>query len=75
MFWKFVKSPWLHLFSGLILFVTSGIEVWRTIGEDTVGAHHGLVVFSIVQIVKAIPEFHEAADHLSEKLGGESRET
>ena len=56
MFENFIKSPFINLFCGLILFLTSGYETWISIDEFIVGAHHGILIFSIIQILKAIPD-------------------
>lgn len=52
-------NPILNLLSGSILLATSGYEIWSTIEEFTVGAHHGVFIFSIIQLLKTLPEiFH-----------------
>jgi len=53
---RFIKNPFTNLLSGIILLVSSGYEVWSTIDEFTVGAHHGILLFSIVHILKSLPE-------------------
>ena len=53
---KITQSPYLNLFSGAILLFTAGYETWNTFGEASLGVHHGIVVFSIIQIVKTIPK-------------------
>jgi hypothetical protein len=57
----FTQSPYLNLFSGLILLITSGYETWNTIGVDAIGinaigTHHGVLIFSIIQLLKVFPE-------------------
>lgn len=53
---RFIKNPFTNLLSGIILLLSSGYEVWSTIEEFTVGAHHGVLLFSIVHILKSLPE-------------------
>ena len=53
---EFIESPYLSLFTGLLLVATSLAEVIRTIDDDVIGSHHGILVFGIVQILSALPE-------------------
>jgi len=53
---KITQSPYLNLFSGVVLLLTAGYEIWNTFGESIIGAQHGVAVFSLVQIAKSIPE-------------------
>lgn len=53
---KITQSPYLNLLSGLILLMTAGYETWDSFEQATIGAHHGILVFGLIQIVKAIPE-------------------
>jgi len=53
---SFVKSPYVNIFSGFILLATSGYETWASISDYSVGAHHGILFFSIIHIIKTIPE-------------------
>ena len=71
---QITESPYLNLFSGLILLFTSAYETIRTLEEPSLGLHHGILVFSIVQIIKVIPEImhglvqiQEADDLLEQK--------
>ncbi len=63
-------SPYLNLFSGLVLLITSGYEIMMTVDDVLVGVRHGILVFGLIQIVKAIPEIMrgleevQKADHI-----------
>ncbi|SEQ76355.1 hypothetical protein SAMN03080615_02681 [Amphritea atlantica] len=67
------NSPYLILLSALILFITSGYETIHTLNDFTLSTHHGILVFSIIQIIKVIPEIMhglqeiEDADEIMEK--------
>jgi hypothetical protein len=39
-----------------VLLLTTGCETWQTIGELTIAAHLGILVFSIIQIAQSVPE-------------------
>ncbi len=63
---KFINSPYIKLLCGIILMVTSGKEVLDSFGDGTIGAHHGVLVFGFVQVLKSIPDFHESIGELKE---------
>lgn len=53
---QITQSPYLNLFSGLILLVTALYEITVSVDDAAFGVRHGILVFSIIQIVKVIPE-------------------
>ncbi len=53
---KITQSPLLNLFSGLVLLLTSSYEVVVTADEAFIGVSHGVLIFSIVQLLKVVPE-------------------
>ncbi len=53
---RMTDSPYLNLFSGLVLLITSGYEIMMTVDDVLVGVRHGVLVFGLIQIVKAVPE-------------------
>jgi len=62
MFRKIIDSPLLKLLVGIILLYTSGTEVWHELqkaDEVSLGAHHGIVVFALVHILKTLPDIME----------------
>lgn len=63
---KITQSPFLNLFSGLILLVTAGYETWESFDDFSVGVHHGILVFSLIQIVKSIPEIMHGLKEIEE---------
>ncbi len=60
----FLNSPYVKLFCGLLLLLTSGSEVITSLGDGSIGTHHGVFVFGLVQILKAIPELQEGVRDL-----------
>jgi hypothetical protein len=62
---SFAQHPFVNLFCGLILLLTSGYETWSTIEELTVGAHHGVFLFSIVQVLKTLPEMLQGTKEIN----------
>lgn len=65
---RIAKNPYLNLFAGLALLGTSGWEVIQTLEEAGVGAHHGVVVFALVQLLKVFPEAVEGVRGVHEGL-------
>ena len=69
---RVLSSPWLNFLVGLVLVFSSG---WETVQafleeENTLGAHHGVLLFSIVQVLKILPELMEAARSVDEGTRG-----
>ena len=69
------KNPILHLFVGLVVFVTASIEIGDTIYEDlmtaSVGAHHVMWVIGVWHCIRALGEMVESANFLEEGLSTE----
>ena len=51
-----MQSPYINLTCGMVLLFTAGYETWDRFSEYTVSSHHGILVFSIIQILKTLPE-------------------
>jgi len=66
----FVKHPYTKLGVGLILVITSSVEIIHDLLSDLpkpgVGAHHGLLVLGIVNALSSIPELVEGLDYTLE---------
>lgn len=62
---QLLENAWVHLVSGVILLLTAGMEIFRTLEADVLGAHHGVTVFAILQILRYIPD----VVHGTEQLG------
>lgn len=67
---KIVKSPYLNLLSGIVLLVMSAFETWDSFGDGSIGAHHGLLVFSVVHILKLLPEIMHGLREIDEGKEG-----
>jgi hypothetical protein len=61
---RVVTNPFANIAVGLILLVTSLMEAWETlfddIGSGDLGAHHGLMIFAVFQILKTLPDLMDA---------------
>ncbi len=63
---KITQSPYLNLISGLILLLSSAYEIITTIDETSFAVRHGILIFSIIQIVKVIPEILHGLTEIEE---------
>jgi len=63
---KLTENPFFNLLAGIILIITAGYECWDTIDELKLGAHHGVFVFGLFQVLKSFPELLHGAKELKE---------
>ena len=68
-----LRSPYLGLFTGIFLCITSGIEVIHELdellaGEASLGMHHGILLFGCVHTLKALAEILRSASDVAESL-------
>ena len=67
------QNPLLNIISGLVLLASASYDVFDIIEETNeialspgVGVHHGVFIFSIVHILKALPDVMEGLQELNE---------
>ena len=58
------ENPYLSLFSGIILLITASLEIAEDAGD--IGAHHGIALFAVTQIIAVIPHLLHSAKELHE---------
>ena len=67
---KILKSPWAHLFIGIVVFISGLSEAWETLGEDMrsfrLGGHHGVGLLGLFTALKAIAEVIEGMEKIEE---------
>jgi len=68
MFAKIIHSPFLNLVSGLILLVTASYETFEKFDDYSIGVHHGILVFSFIQILKSLPEILHGLKSVEESV-------
>jgi len=64
---RFLENPWTNIGVALILIATSSLELWEDFaheGPDGLGAHHGILVFGVVSLLKALPDALEGVHRL-----------
>ena len=60
-----VEIRWLKMIVAFALFFSAGAEVLASLEEIDVGAHHGVLLYSILNIFKTLPDFFEGSEILS----------
>ena len=60
-----IENRWLKIIVALALFFTAGAEVLNNLEELDVGAHHGVLLYSILNIFKTLPDLFEGSEILS----------
>lgn len=63
---RITTSPYLNLFSGLVLLGSSGYEVMSTWSEGSAGLEHGVFVYSLVHIIQTIPDLMHGLTEIEE---------
>ncbi len=63
---KITQSPFLNLLSGLVLLLTSAYEIVVTADEAAIGVSHGILVFSIIQMIKVFPDIMHGLTEIEE---------
>ena len=73
---RLLASPWLNFLVGLVLVLSSGWETVEAFSEEsnTLGAHHGVLLFSVVQVLKVLPDLMEALRSVDEGTHGFSED-
>lgn len=70
---RITESPALNLGAGLILCGSGLAETVRELselGEWRLGAHHGVVAFGLVTVLKSIPDLLEGLEYVVRGEGG-----
>ncbi|MGN7614380.1 hypothetical protein ACQZV8_20110 [Magnetococcales bacterium HHB-1] len=65
---KIVGNPWLNILIGLILVISSGMEIKDSMQEATEGlkTHHGVFLFGVLHILKLLPDLFDGAERIQE---------
>lgn len=71
---RVTRHPAMNFFIGVIFMVTGGVEIWRGLGADltaaTIGAHHGVFLFGLLNVLKNIPDLFEGLKYV-QRPGGD----
>ncbi len=61
---RITSNPYVSLLTAAGLFTSAGWEILTAVEEASIGVHHGIILFAIVNILKTIPEFIEGTEAL-----------
>ncbi len=64
---RIVKNPYVNIVVGLLLLysgISETVHELKELDGFRVGVHHGVILFSILQILKTVPEFFEGLEHI-----------
>ncbi len=53
---KIVNNPYLNFIAGILLLLTSGVELFELESLGEVSGNHGVFVYSLLIVLKSIPE-------------------
>ena len=59
------EHAYISLATGLFMLSTAIVEIFRTVEEAGIGAHHGVAVFAVLHILKAIPQIAKSKEQIS----------
>lgn len=60
---RFSENSYVKLLAGLILLVTTAVELIHDV-EEGIQAEHGLFIFALIHVLRAFPEIQHAADEI-----------
>ena len=64
---RITNNPLLNVTVGIILVVTGLVEVWDSIEEVSIGAHHGSALFGLLHAIRYVPDLFEGAEYIKGK--------
>ena len=70
---RIVENPYLNIVVGIILMysgISETVEEFRHSENVKFAAHHGVILFSILHILKTVPDFFEVLNYI--ERGSES---
>ena len=69
---RFLENPFIHLFIGLLMLITSVSEAWGTLAKDLknldLGTHHTIGMFGLVYALKSLIEVLEKLSKTSDAV-------
>lgn len=58
------QNPWLNMLIFVAMLISAGNEVWQSIQQFELGAHHGVFVYALLQCLKTLPDLFEPLESL-----------
>ncbi len=69
---RLATNPRINLVVAVLLLVASGWEVFETFDEPSLGTHHGVLVFALMQVIKALPDIIDGAKTIDDEVHAEA---
>ncbi len=66
---RIVKNPYINIIVALLLFysgISETVHELRELEGFKVGAHHGVILFAVLQIFKTIPDLFEGLEYIDD---------
>ncbi len=64
----FVANPWVNFTVALVMLFAGISEGWDTFQEDifegNLRAHHGIILYGLLAMLKAIPDVFDGLEHI-----------
>ena len=60
----FAENTYIKIVAGLILILSSGVDLWDEL-EGGVQAEHGIIIFALWHILRALPELQHATSEIA----------
>lgn len=61
---KIVNNPYLNFIAGIVLLLTTGVELFELESLGEVGGNHGIFFYSLLVVLKSIPEILEGLEDI-----------
>jgi hypothetical protein len=58
------QNPWLNMLIFVAMLISAGHEVWQSIQQFELGAHHGVFLYALLQCLKTLPDLFEPLESL-----------
>lgn len=73
---RIVENPYMNIGVGLILLysgIDDAVDELKMLEEFDIGAHHGVILFAILHVLKTLPDVFEGLEYI-DKVGQEKKE-
>jgi hypothetical protein len=60
-------NPWLNMLVFLAMLICAGNEIWQSIQQFELGAHHGVFLYALLQCLKSLPDLFQPFEWIDGK--------
>ena len=58
------QNPLLNMLIFVAMLISAGHEIWQSIHQFELGAHHGVFLYALLQCLKTLPDLFEPLESL-----------